>query len=59
MEKEIWKFVTKPEYSKFYKVSKKFLKPKKLSSGYLCVKLCNNGKQVDAYINKIKEYYPD
>jgi hypothetical protein len=44
----------------YSKRAKKFLKPKKLPSGYLCVKLCNNRKQVDAYINKlIKEYYHD
>jgi hypothetical protein len=43
-------------YSKRAKI---FLKPKILPSGYLCIKLCNNGKMVDAYINKlVKEYYP-
>lgn len=36
-----------------------FLTPKVLLSGYKCVKLCNNGKMVDAYIQKlVKEYYP-
>lgn len=43
----------------YSKKAKKFLTPKKLSSGYLCVKLCNDGKMVDAYINKlVREYYP-
>jgi hypothetical protein len=43
----------------FSKKAKKFLKPKILPSGYLCIKLCNNGKMVDAYINKlVKKYYP-
>lgn len=37
----------------------KFLVPKVLPNGYKCVKLCNNGKMVDAYIQKlVKEYYP-
>jgi hypothetical protein len=44
----------------YSKRANKFLKPKKLPSGYLCVKLCNNKKQVDAYIHKlVKEYYSD
>jgi hypothetical protein len=44
----------------YSKKTKKFLKPKKLQSGYLTIKLCNNGKMVDAYINKlVREYYPN
>jgi hypothetical protein len=44
----------------YSKRSKKFLKPKKLPSGYLTIKLCNNVSKVDTYIHKlIKEYYPD
>jgi hypothetical protein len=43
----------------YSKRSKKFLIPKILPSGHKCVKLCNNGKQIDAYINKLfREYYP-
>ena len=43
----------------YSKKAKKFLTPKKLPSGYLSVKLCNDGKMVDAYINKlVREYYP-
>jgi len=39
--------------------SKIFLVPKKLSSGYECVKLCNNGANKDVYIKKlVREYYP-
>jgi hypothetical protein len=42
----------------YSKKAKKFLKPKILPSGYSCVKLCNNGKMVDVYINKlVREYY--
>ena len=51
-------FITK-DGKVYSKKARKFLKPKILESGYLCVKLCNNGKMVDAYINKlIREYYP-
>lgn len=43
----------------FSKKARKFLVPKSLPSGLLCVKLCNDGKQTDAYINKlVREYYP-
>lgn len=43
----------------FSKRSSKFLIPKVIASGYKCVKLCNNGKMVDVYIQKLmKEYYP-
>lgn len=42
----------------YSKRAKQYLKPKILSSGYKCVKLCNNGKMVDAYICKlVREYY--
>lgn len=53
-------YIITKEGNIYSKRSKKFLKPKKLQSGYLCVKLCNNGNQIDTYINKLmKEYYPD
>jgi len=43
----------------YSKRANRFLKHKTLASGYECVKLCNNGKMVDAYINKlVREYYP-
>ena len=43
----------------YSKRGKKYLVPKKLPSGYLCVKLCNNGVYKDVYIRKlVKEYYP-
>jgi hypothetical protein len=43
----------------YSKRAKQFLKEKILSSGYKCIKLCNNGKMVDAYICKLmREYYP-
>lgn len=39
--------------------SKKFLIPKKMASGYLVVKLCNNGFYKDVYIQKlVRTYYP-
>lgn len=39
--------------------AKKYLVPKILSSGYHCVKLCNNGVSKDVYIQKlVREYYP-
>jgi hypothetical protein len=42
----------------YSKRSKKYLIPKVLSSGYKCVKLCNNGVYKDAYIRKLlREYY--
>lgn len=42
----------------FSRKAKKFLTPKKLPSGYLCVKLCNNGVYKDAYIRKlVKDHY--
>lgn len=38
---------------------KKYVKSKILPNGYECIKLCNNGKMVDAYICKLmREYYP-
>lgn len=44
----------------YSKKARKFLKPKKLPSGYLTIKLCNNKKNVDAYIHKlVKDYYPN
>lgn len=43
----------------YSKRAKQFLKQKILSSGYKCVKLCNNGKMSDAYVHKlVEEYYP-
>jgi hypothetical protein len=43
----------------YSKRAKKFLITKILPSGYHCVKLCNNGNMVDAYINKlIRDHYP-
>ena len=37
---------------------KKFLIQKKSKNGYYLVKLCNNGKMTDAYVNKLfREYY--
>lgn len=43
-------------YSKRYK---RYLIPKKLPSGYRCVKLCNNGVYKDVYVRKlVREYYP-
>lgn len=42
----------------YSKKAKKFLIPKKLPSGYLCVKLCNNGVYKDAYIQKlVRDHY--
>ena len=42
----------------FSKKARKFLTPKVLSSGYKCVKLCNNGVYKDVYIRKlVREYY--
>ena len=39
--------------------AKKFLIPKILKSGYMCVKLCNKGVYKDLYIKKlVREYYP-
>jgi hypothetical protein len=42
----------------YSKKAKKFLIQKKLPSGYLCVKLCNNGVYKDVYIQKlVREHY--
>lgn len=41
--------------------SKKFLKPRKMKSGYLCVKLCKDGKYKDFYIHRLvaEAYVPN
>jgi hypothetical protein len=43
----------------FSKRAQKYLIPKIMSSGYKIVKLCNNGKRIDAYVSKlVRTYYP-
>ena len=49
-----------PDGKIFSKKYHRFLKIKKLPSGYECIKLCNNNVQQDFYIRKLlREYYPE